>query len=110
MKLMMMMKRPLEIVDEEEEEISKPQEKLKNPLKVRAIEDLMKGPPPVEQKKPSLLPVEHKSHLQTQTEEINAKDMLCRYFEFMEDLGVAELTMVLEMAANMIRKKVITTK
>jgi len=112
--------RPLEIVDEEEEEINKPQEKLKHPLKVRAIEDLMKGPPPVEQKKPSLppveqkkpslLPLEHKSHLQTQTEEINAKNMLCRYFELMEDLGVAELTMVLEMAANMIRKKVITTK
>jgi len=89
--------RPLEIVDdqeEEEEEISCPPQELKHPLKVRAIEDLMKGGDE-----------DKKRHLQTQTEEINVKDMLCRYFQLMEDLEVPELTMVLEMAANMIRKK-----
>jgi len=83
--------RPLEIVDEDQEE-EIPQPQLKHPLKVRAIEELMKTSD--DDEKSSLA-------------EPDVRDgALVRYFTLMEDLGVPELTMVLEMAANMIRKKV----
>merc|ERR1712020_296280 len=85
--------RPLEIVDEDQEE-EIPQPQLKHPLKVRAIEELMKTSDDDE-----------KSSLAETA--VNVRDSaLVRYFTLMEDLGVPELTMVLEMAANMIRKKV----